>query len=58
MTRLRFILKDYDLVDEKILDEIDVVQGYQLFCGQWQIIIKKDLDEIYKTICKIENFNF
>lgn len=39
VTRLRFILKDEDQVDESALDQIDLVKGQFSANGQYQVII-------------------
>ncbi|WP_260048870.1 PTS system trehalose-specific EIIBC component [Oceanobacillus kimchii] len=51
VTRLRFALKDDEEVDQKKLDEMDIVQGTFVTGGQYQVIIGQGtVDKIYKSM--------
>lgn len=55
-TRLRLVLNDESLVDEKRIEEIDVVKGTFSTGGQYQIIIGTGtVDKIYKELISDSN---
>ena len=54
-TRLRFNVKDRGLVQEEELKKIKNIAGVQWVGEQLQIIIGQEVEDIYSTICKIEN---
>lgn len=51
VTRLRFNVKDIDLVEKEKIDRIDGVSGSQWFGKQYQVIVGGKVDEIYETLC-------
>ncbi|NJP36631.1 PTS system trehalose-specific EIIBC component [Alkalicoccus luteus] len=51
VTRLRFALKDEDLVDEEKLEAIDIVKGSFSTNGQFQVIIGQGtVDQVYRDM--------
>ena len=52
-TRLRLVLKDESLVDEKVLNDMDVVKGTFSTGGQYQIIIGSGT--VNKVFNELEN---
>lgn len=56
-TRLRFNLKDRGLVKIDEIGKVSGVLGSQWSGEQLQIIIGPDVDDAYKAICEIANFN-
>lgn len=55
MTRLRFTLKDTSLVKEKEIEQIEGVLGIKNAGGQFQVIIGKDVNDVYDCVCRIAN---
>lgn len=55
MTRLRFTLKDTSLVKEKEIEQLEGVLGIKNAGGQFQVIIGKDVNDVYDCVCKIAN---
>ncbi|MBR3352068.1 MAG: PTS transporter subunit EIIB [Erysipelotrichaceae bacterium] len=53
-TRLRFVLKDIDLVDEEALKKL--VMGTQLVGDQLQLIVGQDVADLYKVVCSTGGF--
>lgn len=53
VTRLRFILKDKEIVNEKRLQHLPGIIGLQKSGDQFQIIIGNDVAKVYKTFIKI-----
>ena len=58
-TRLRLVLKDKNIVDEKGLEEIDAVKGTFYTNGQYQIILGSGVvnlvcEEVVKQVVKIK----
>lgn len=56
MTRLRFNLKDNSAVNMDAIKEIDGVIGAQFASTQLQVILGPIVDEVYKCVCKLGNF--
>lgn len=55
-TRLRLVLKDSSLVDQKALDELEEVKGTFETNGQYQIIIGPgDVNKVYAEMLKLTN---
>jgi PTS system sucrose-specific IIC component len=53
-TRLRLVLNDEDKVDQKALDEMDIVKGTFSTGGQYQIILGAGtVNEVYKDLAKL-----
>ena len=52
-TRLRFTVKDKDLVNEEEIKKIDMVIGARWTGEQLQIIIGNAVGDVYSTICRI-----
>ncbi|TDL31269.1 PTS maltose transporter subunit IIBC [Jeotgalibacillus sp. S-D1] len=53
-TRLRLVLRDNSLVDEKLLEEIDAVKGTFASEGQYQIIIGTGtVNEVHREFAKL-----
>lgn len=52
-TRLRFMVKDKGLVKKEKIDEINGVLGSQWIGDQYQIIVGKDVENVYVKICKL-----
>ena len=55
MTRLRFTLKDTSLVKEKEIEQLEGVLGIKNAGGQFQVIIGKDINDVYDCVCRIAN---
>lgn len=55
MTRLRFTLKDTSLVKEKEIEQLEGVLGIKNAGGQFQVIIGKDVNDVYDCVCRIAN---
>ena len=55
MTRLRFTLKDISLVKEKEIEQLEGVLGIKNAGGQFQVIIGKDVNDVYDCVCRIAN---
>ncbi len=56
VTRLRFNIKDKDLVSIDKLKGLDGVIGAQWSGEQLQIIIGQEVNDLYKVLCKVGNF--
>lgn len=56
MTRLRFDLKDFDLLDDEGIKKTRGVVGTVKKSGQYQIIIGNEVAYVYKELCKLGNF--
>ncbi|WP_296878070.1 PTS transporter subunit EIIC [Thomasclavelia sp.] len=56
VTRLRFNVKDVDLIDVTAIEQISEVSGTQWFGDQFQIIVGAKVDDIYAMICKLGDF--
>lgn len=54
-TRLRFTLKDEQIVEDKEIKNLDKVLGIVKAGGQYQIIIGNDVKKVYKEVCEILN---
>ncbi|KAF1297174.1 PTS beta-glucoside transporter subunit EIIBCA [Enterococcus sp. JM4C] len=57
MTRLRFVLKNNELVDDRKLETIDGVVGVNRQGEQYQVIIGNDVVDVYKEIDRIAKFD-
>ena len=57
MTRLRFVLKDEDAVNDDEIKAIIGVAGVMKKAGQYQIIIGNDVAKCYKEFMKLGNFS-
>ena len=55
MTRLRFTLKDTSLVKAEEIEALQGVLGIKNAGGQFQVIIGKDVNDVYDCVCKIAN---
>ena len=55
MTRLRFTLKDTSLVKVEEIEALQGVLGVKNAGGQFQVIIGKDVNDVYDCVCKIAN---
>lgn len=55
-TRLRFTLKNKELVDDEAVKKIEGVMGTAYASGQYQIIIGNAVDDAYRLICKENSF--
>ncbi|MDX8365857.1 PTS system trehalose-specific EIIBC component [Cytobacillus sp. IB215665] len=54
VTRLRFALKDDDIVDKEALEKIEIVKGTFLANGQFQVVIGQGLvDKIYNQLVEM-----
>lgn len=53
VTRLRFIVKDKNLIDVERLESMKLVLGTQWSGEQFQIIIGNGVENVYKAVCKI-----
>lgn len=53
MTRLRFTLKDASLVQMQELEKLSGVLGCKNAGGQFQVIIGKDVNDVYECVCRI-----
>lgn len=56
MTRLRFILNDESVVDDKIVENIPGVMGIMKKSGQYQVIIGNNVAKCYQEVTKLGNF--
>lgn len=56
MTRLRFDLKDFDLIDDEGLKKTRGIVGTVKKSGQYQVIIGNEVAYVYKELCKLGNF--
>lgn len=56
MTRLRFDLKDFSVIDDEGLKKTRGIVGTVQKSGQYQIIIGNEVAYVYKEICKQGNF--
>lgn len=54
MTRLRFSIKDKSKINEEVLKQMQGVVGTNWAGNQFQIIVGKSCDELYRIICKNE----
>ncbi|WP_050637622.1 PTS transporter subunit EIIC [Candidatus Stoquefichus sp. SB1] len=52
VTRLRFSVKDKSLIEKEKIEQTQGVMGVQWVGEQLQIIIGRDVDEVYKQICE------
>lgn len=57
MTRLRFVLKNEELVDDGEVKAIPGVAGVMKKAGQYQIIIGNDVAKCYQELTKLGSFN-
>lgn len=57
MTRLRFNLKDESRAPQKEVENIPGVIGVTKSGGQFQVIIGQTVDNVYKALSEIGNFN-
>lgn len=55
-TRLRFTLKNKELVNDEAVKKIEGVMGTAYASGQYQIIIGNAVDDAYRLICKENSF--
>lgn len=55
MTRLRFTLKDASLVKAEEVEKLQGVLGVKNAGGQFQVIIGKDVNDVFDCVCKIAN---
>lgn len=55
MTRLRFTLKDTSLVKAEEIEALQGILGIKNAGGQFQVIIGKDVNDVYDCVCKIAN---
>ena len=55
MTRLRFTLKDTSLVKVEEIEALQGVLDIKNAGGQFQVIIGKDVNDVYDCVCKIAN---
>lgn len=55
MTRLRFTLKDTSLIKTEEVEKLPGVLGVKNAGGQFQVIIGKDVNDVYDCICKNAN---
>lgn len=53
MTRLRFTLKDASLVRTQEVEKLPGVLGCKNAGGQFQIIIGKDVNDVYDCVCRL-----
>lgn len=53
MTRLRFTLKDASLVKKEELEKLPGVMGCKTAGGQLQVIIGKDVNDVYEIVCRL-----
>lgn len=53
MTRLRFTLKDASLVQTQELKEMSGILGCKSAGGQFQVIIGKDVSDVYECVCRL-----
>lgn len=56
MTRLRFDLKDFSLLDDEGLKKTRGIVGTVQKSGQYQVIIGNEVAYVYKELCKLGNF--
>lgn len=56
MTRLRFVLVDESVVDDKAVDAIEGVMGIMKKGGQYQVIIGNNVAKCYSELTKIASF--
>lgn len=56
-TRLRFNVKNRDLVKTDDIEKLKNIAGIQWVGEQLQIIVGQEVEEVYTTICKIGNIN-
>lgn len=56
MTRLRFDLKDFSLLDDEGLQKTKGIVGTVKKSGQYQVIIGNEVAYVYKELCKLGNF--
>lgn len=59
MTRIRFKLKNWDLIDKEALKNADYITGINESKNndQYHIIIGSDVDRFYKIFCEINNYD-
>lgn len=53
MTRLRFTLKDASLVQANEVEKLPGILGCKNAGGQFQIIIGKDVNDVYNCVCRL-----
>lgn len=58
VTRLRFTVKEKQLVQEKAIEKLEGVFGSQWLGEQYQVIVGAMVEEIYPVICKTGGFDF
>lgn len=56
MTRLRFTLKDIDLVDVEMAKGVDGVIGAQVSGGQFQVVVGQNVPKVYDEVCALGGF--
>ncbi len=56
VTRLRFNVKDIDLINEEKVKKIKGVSGCIWFGEQFQIVVGSKVDDIYSKICQMYGF--
>ena len=56
MTRLRFDLKDFSILDDEGLKKTKGIVGTVQKSGQYQVIIGNEVAYVYKELCKLGNF--
>lgn len=53
-TRLRLIVKDKELIDDKKIEAIDIVKGCFFTAGQYQIILGTGIvNKVYEEVMKL-----
>ena len=57
MTRLRFTLKDESIVDDEAVKKTKGVMGIMKKGGQYQIIIRNDVGNVFNELNKLGNFS-
>ena len=55
MTRLRFVIKDENLIDKEGIENLNIVKGTFSQGGQFQVIIGNNVAEMYKEMVKGTN---
>lgn len=56
MTRLRITPKDRGLVDDEAVKKIEGLVGTKVVGAQYQIIIGPDVENVYKSFCRLGDF--
>lgn len=55
VTRVRFTLKDESKADDAVVKNIDGVMGLVKSAGQYQVVIGKEVDNVYDAVIKVGN---